>query len=186
MKKVTREEIVDFITYGDLRDDMRAKVLEIKRERRYHAGEHLTFLFENADTVLYQIQEMMRIENIVRESDILHELETYNEVLGGPGELGCTLLIEIDDPAKRDVLLRRWIKMMEHIFVEVEGGQKVYCSFDHRQVGEERLSSVQYIKFDSGGRVPLAVGCDLESCDVKVLLTEQERGALGHDLASDT
>ena len=51
-------------------------------------GDYLTFLFENADTVRYQVHEMMRIESIVKENDIQHELDTYNELLGGSGELG--------------------------------------------------------------------------------------------------
>ena len=86
MKPVLREELLDYVTYAERRDEIRARVLELKRPRRVHVGDELTFLFENRETVRYQVQEMMRVERIVREADILHELQTYNELLGGPGD----------------------------------------------------------------------------------------------------
>ena len=106
MRPVRREEIVDYETYSEGREAFRARVLEVKRARRVHLGESLTLLFENTLTIRYQIQEMLRAERIVREADIRHEIETYNEILGGDGALGVTLLIEIDDLEARAVKLR--------------------------------------------------------------------------------
>ena len=105
MKKVSREEVRKAAEYAAFREPFRRSVFEQKDKRRVHVGSYLTFVFENHDTVLYQIQEMIRAENISNESDILHEMTTYNELLGEKGELGCTLLIEIDDAAKRAELL---------------------------------------------------------------------------------
>jgi len=149
----------------------------------------LTFLFENADTIRYQIQEMMRAERIVKEADILHELETYNELLGGPGELGCTLLIEIDDPADRARKLGAWIELPWHVYLLVparsgRGTEKVYARFDERQVGDSRLSSVQYLKFDTQGRAPLAIGVDLAGeLECETQLDAAQRAALNEDLS---
>ena len=67
---VRRDEIVDFQTYDDGREATRTGVMDLKRPRRIHVGEHLTFLFENHDTIRYQVQEMMRVEQIVREASI--------------------------------------------------------------------------------------------------------------------
>ena len=184
MKTVQREELHDYVTYSEQREALREQVMAIKAPRRIHLGEYLTFLFENADTMRYQVQEMMRAEQIVKETEILHELQTYNELLGGPGELGCTLLIEIDDAAERDVKLREWKALTDHLYVKVEGGDKIRASFDARQVGEERLSSVQYLKFATGGRVPLAVGADHPSLTVETELTAAQQQALASDLAS--
>ena len=103
MKPVERKEILDYVTYEEGRDAFREKMFAVKAPRRVHIGEYLTLLFENHETMLYQIQEMIRTERMVKEADIQHEIDTYNEVLGGDGEFGCTLLIEIDDPAVRDV-----------------------------------------------------------------------------------
>ena len=185
MSIVTRESIVDFATYEDTREQTRAKVLELKKDRRVHVGPYLTFLFENVDTMRYQIQEMMRIERIVRESDIQHEIDTYNEVIGGPGELGCTLLVEIDDVEQRAEKLTRWLTLPRHLYLRLADGEAVRATFDERQVGTDRVSSVQYLKFDTSGREPVGLGCDFDDPDigVEVALTEAQRSALKADLA---
>ena len=183
MQPVTREELVDYLTYGDQRDAVQERIFAVKAPRRVHVGPVLTFLFGNRETVRYQVQEMMRVEQIVREADILHELQTYNELLGGPGELGCSLLIELTDEASRPATLARWLDLPKHLYVALEDGTKVYASYDERQVGEERLSAVQYIKFDTGGRVPHAVGTDHPELTVEAALTDTQRAALAEDLA---
>ena len=110
MKRVTRQEILDYVTYEEQRDKFRKKIMKIKELRRINVAGVLSFLFENTDTVRYQIQEMIRVERMVKETDILHEIKTYNELLGDSGELGCTLLIEIDDPDERDEKLTQWLE----------------------------------------------------------------------------
>ena len=182
MKPVERQEIVDYVTYEDQREEFRDRVMAAKALRRVHIGEHLTLLFENPMTVRYQIQEMIRAERIVRESDILHEIQTYNEVLGGDGELGCTLLIEIEDPAVRAKKLQQWWELPEKIYVQLEDGTRIHAKFDERQRGEGRLSSVQYLKFDTGARVPVAAGVDLPEVQVETPLSEEQKRALHTDL----
>ena len=183
MQPVDRDSLLDYVTYEDRRDALRASVLAAKELRRIHVGGVLTFLFENTETIRYQVQEMMRVERIVKEADIQHELETYNELLGGQGELGCTLLIELDDPAERDVKLARWLDLPEHVYAETEDCERVRATFDPRQVGTDRVSSVQYLKFATGGRVPIAIGCDHPDLDVRTTLDEAQRAALAEDLA---
>ena len=184
MKTVQRNEIVDYQTYNERRDEIRRRAMELKDARRVHVGEYVTFLFENHETVRYQIQEMMRVEQLVKEADIQHEIETYNELLGDKGELGCTLLIEIDDVARRQSLLRQWLELPKHVYLKTENGKKVYPRFDPRQVGENRLSSVQYLKFDTEGEVPVAVGSDLRELQGETPLDAAQRQALAEDLAS--
>ena len=184
MKPVQRESLFDYVTYEEKRDQIRSEVLAAKRLRRVHVAGVLTFLFENEETVRYQVQEMMRIERIVKEESILHELATYNELLGGPGELGCTLLIEIDDAEERQEKLSAWMELPWHVHVRLEGGDKVYGRFDDRQVDDERLSSVHYLKFDTGGRAPVAVGVDLAGLlEGETEFSSATREALARDLA---
>lgn len=185
MKKVRREELMDLAAYERSRAEIRDAVLEAKRRRRVHVGDALTFLFENAATVRYQIQEVMRAERITREADVLHELETYNELLGGKGELGCTLLIELPDPAERDRKLREWLELPRSLYVKLEDGTRVRPRFDARQVGTDRLSSVQYLEFDVRGQTPVAVGSDLPQLQEETALDAEQRAALAADLASD-
>lgn len=183
MAKVQRNEILDYVTYGEQRDGLRAGVLEVKNVRRILMGEHFAFLFENHDTVRYQVHEMMRTERIVKEADIQHELDTYNELLGAPGELGCTLLIGLEDEATRNDKLTAWLGLPEHLYAKLEDGTKVRPTFDPRQVGDTRLSSVQYLKFAVGPKPPLALGSDMDGLIVEVELDEAQRTALAQDLA---
>jgi hypothetical protein len=184
MRTVTRDEIVDYVTYEERRGEVRASAMRAKDARRVHVGPHLTFLFENHETIRYQVQEMMRAERMVKEADIRHEIETYNEVLGGPGEVGCTLLIELDDPAERAEKLVKWIALPKHLYAKRADGTRAYARYDQRQVGDTRVSSVQYLKFEVGGQAPLAVGCDHPDPELRheAALTDAQRAALQHDL----
>ncbi len=185
MRTVRREELLDLPTYERSRGEIRAAILEAKRVRRVHVAGVLTLLFENTATVRYQVQEMVRAERMTREPDIRHELETYNELLGRKGELGATLLIELPDPDERDRKLREWLALPGHLYLETEDGERVRPTFDPRQVGTDRLSSVQYLRFDVRGRVPVAAGSDLPQLQVRTPLAPEQRAALAADLASD-
>jgi hypothetical protein len=183
VRPVTRQELLDYQTYGDRREIIRAEVLKIKALRRIHLGPHLTLLFENRDTVRYQIQEMMRIEQIVREGAIRHELDTYNELLGGPGELGATLLVEVEDPAVRALRLAEWRDLPRRIYVRLEEGSQGFARFDARQMDADKLSTVEFLTFACGGKTPVAVGTDFPPLAVEVRLTDGQRAALTEDLA---
>jgi hypothetical protein len=184
VKKVRRDEILPLPELDAWRERARPSVLEAKRLRRVHAGP-LTFLCENAETVRWQIHEMIRAERLFREEEVAHELETYNELLGGPGELGCALLIEIPDPAERDRRLREWLELPRHLYAELPDGRKVRPTFDARQVATDRLSSVQYLRFEVGAEAPVALGADLPALAVRGELTAEQRRAIAADLASD-
>ncbi len=124
MKLIERSEILDYVSYEERRDALRASAMRAKDERRVHVGRYLTFLFENRETIRYQIQEMTRVERMVKEAEIQHEIETYNELLGTGGDLGCTLLIEIDDPAARAVKLASWLALPQHLYAKLEDGRE--------------------------------------------------------------
>jgi hypothetical protein len=185
VRPVRYEELLPLEAYERSRSEIRPAILEAKRPRRVHVGEHLTLLFENTATIRYQILEMVRAERMTREADVRHELETYNELLGGRGELGATLLIELTDPELRDRKLREWLGLPHHLYLKLEDGTKVRPRFDERQMGEERLSSVQYLKFDVQGRAPVAAGADLPTLTVESPLSAEQREALLQDLAAD-
>ena len=181
--KVQRSELLPLEAYDTRRAAIRSQVLGVKQRRRVHVGP-LTFLFENAETVRYQVQEMARAERLYRDEELQHELDTYNELLGGPGELGCSLLIELAEPAERDAKLRAWLKLPEHLYARLPDGRRVRASYDERQVGDDRLSSVQYLKFGVGREAPVAIGSDLPGLEVETALTEAQRAALQDDLVA--
>src|SRR5215469_6484695 len=105
MKPIERGEVLGLADYETIRPHFRARVIEEKKRRRLSVGPRATALFENRDTVLLQIQEMLRTERITREAAILHEIETYNDFIPNDDELSCTLMIEIDDKDERERFL---------------------------------------------------------------------------------
>ena len=185
MRKVQRSEIVDYQTYTETREETRPRILGEKKLRRLHVGEHLTFLFENHDTIRYQIQEIMRTERIVKESDIQHEIKVYNELIGDDGELGCTLLVEIATEEGRAELLERWMGLNPSLYLKLASGDQVVPTWDDRQIGETRLSSVQYLKFDTKGETPVAIGCRFDDPRLfgEVALSSATKDAFEHDLS---
>ncbi len=184
MSKVRTAEILPLDVYAERRPVIQQRVMFEKARRRLHVGDSLTFLFENAETMRYQVQEMLRIEKRTRPEDIAHEVETFNEVLGGPSELGCTLQIEIDDPAERAIKLQRWLDLPGKLYLKRADGSKVYADFDARQVGETRVSTVQYLKFAIGDTAPVAIGCEHPDIRSETQLSADQRAALAEDLAA--
>jgi hypothetical protein len=148
MKKVERDEVLDIAQYEKSRPDFRGRVIEMKKDRRVQVGPMVTFVFENHDTVLLQIQEMMRTERIVDESAIRHEIETYNQLLGAKDELAATMLIELTNPSriKEEISKLHGMNNGKVTWLQI-GENKLPGNFDPGQGNEQRISAVQYVKF---------------------------------------
>src|SRR5260370_10932391 len=89
MQKITLSDHKNLHEYEKVREAYRARIIALKRNRRVSVGENLTFLFENRDTVLFQIQEMVRTERIVEDARVQEEIDAYRALLPGPGELSA-------------------------------------------------------------------------------------------------
>ncbi len=183
MKKVERSDILDFVTYEEQRAAIRANAMRAKDLRRIHVGENLTFLFENTETVRYQILEMVRAEKMVKETDIQHEIKTYNELIGNKGELCCTLLVEIDHPTERAEKLTKWVGLPEKLYLKFADGSKAFAQVDDRQNEDEKISSVQFLKFDCKGKMPISIGSEHSDLQIEAELSELQMEALKNDLA---
>ena len=147
MKKIQVEDVLDLTAYEKQRNDIRPKIMDIKNKRRIHVGPKVTYLFETYDTMWYQVQEMTRAERIVDEDGIMGELNAYNELIPEKNQLSASMLIEIDDIDERKSFLSNIIDLPDHTYLEV-AGDKIIPTFDPRQGSEDKLSSVQYLKFD--------------------------------------
>ena len=147
MKKIRIEDVLDLTAYEKQRKDIRPKIIEIKNQRRIHVGPKVTYLFETYDTMWYQVQEMTRAERIVEEDGIQGELNAYNELIPDKSQLSASMFIEIDDISERKSFLTQIVDLPDHTYLEVDG-EKIVPTFDSRQGSEDKLSSVQYLKFD--------------------------------------
>ena len=147
MKPVERGEVLGLAAYEQIRDSFRARVIAEKKARRVFLGDRASVLFENHDTVLMQIQEMLRTERITREAAILHEIETYNELIAKKGELSATILVEIPEKEERDRFLVEAAGLEASFVVTVDG---IACKgkVDPSRVDGARTTAVHYVKFD--------------------------------------
>jgi Protein of unknown function (DUF3501) len=152
MEPVKLDEILDIAAYERVRPDFRSRVLQHKEHRRVAVGPAFTFLFETHLTVLYQVQEMVRIERMVDERAIAHEVETYNELIPPRGGLGATLLIEYTDPDQRAVALGKLVGLERCVRLELGDLPPVPGQFDTRQLDPRKVSSVQYLRFTLGAQ----------------------------------
>ena len=148
MRKVERGELLGLAEYEQIRPQFRSRIIAEKTERRLVAGE-VSVTFENHDTVLFQIQEMLRTERITKEAAIDHEIETYNELVPGPNELSATMFVEIPDAAVRDRRLVELAGLESCIALEVLGA-KVRARNEARGVLPDRTTAVHYLKFPLG------------------------------------
>src|SRR5260370_15523108 len=100
MKKIELADIQNILDYEKVREEAQNRIIALKKNRRVQVGDMISFVFENRDTVLFQIQEMVRAERIVDEEKIQDEIDVYNELIPGDGELSATMFIEIQDQAR--------------------------------------------------------------------------------------
>jgi hypothetical protein len=149
VKPITPLEVLPVTTYDRVRPLLRPLCIAEKARRRLAVGPHLTLMFENRQTVWYQIQEILRTERIFEDAAINAEVETYNELLPHPGELFATLLIEYAEPAERDAELTLLLGLERHLRMVLDG-RRVAARFDERQMSPDQISAVQFVAFPLG------------------------------------
>jgi Protein of unknown function (DUF3501) len=149
MKKVERSELLGLAEYEQIRPQFLARIIGEKKERRVLVGDEISVVFENHDTALFQIQEMLRTERITKESGISHEIETYNELVPGDAELSATMFVEIADTATRERRLVELAGLEQKIALEVLG-TKIAGRNETRGVLPDRTTAVHYVKFPLG------------------------------------
>jgi hypothetical protein len=193
VKSVTLKEILPLAQYEILRSRLRPLIIADKDRHRLALGNHITLLFENGQSVWYQIQEMVRTEHLTAEDAIRHEIDTYNELLPRSGELAATMLIEYPEAQERDIKLRELVGLEKHLWIRI-GERRERGRFDNRQITTDRVSAVQFVRFPLGGLEPhefealagsgkIEIEVDHPSLSVTVALTGDIAAALARDLA---
>jgi hypothetical protein len=151
MDKIRPDEVINFFEYEKVRDARRASVIELKRRRRVSAGRYLSLVFENRETVLFQIQEMCRAERIAADAKVQEELDVYNVLLPGPWELSATLFIEIEDMTRIKPVLDQLmgIDTGQCVWLQVGREFAVPGEFEAGHSDEEKgkLAAVHFVRF---------------------------------------
>lgn len=189
--KVRRDEILELGAYEGIREHFRARVIAEKRVRYVALGDHMTALFENHDSVLFQIQEMLRTERITQERAIQHELETYNDLVPASNELSATIFVEYPEREERERMLTA-LAGLEDKFYLVAAGDRARLIPDHRGGDATRTMAVHYVKFvlsDAGqravraGQGPVVLGVDHPHYRVETELSAATLQSLSRDFA---
>jgi hypothetical protein len=148
MKRLIQADLLSTPDYERQRESFRARIIELKRRRRIALGPLITMVFENRDTLLFQIQEMVRVEHIVEPSKIQNELDVYNALLPAAGELSATLLIEITEEA----MMKHWLDQFMGLDhgekgAIVAGGERAFGEFEGGHSHDTKISAVHFVRF---------------------------------------
>lgn len=148
MKVITANDLISYEEYERQREAFRTKIIALKQRRRISVGPFITMVFENRETVQFQIQEMIRAERIVEPAKVQDELDVYNALLPQQNELSATLLIEITDEAKMKENLDQFMGLDHGEKVAIiAGGEEAFGEFEGGRSHETKISAVHFVRF---------------------------------------
>jgi len=186
MRKIETSEIKDLTAYEKAREGLRSSVIELKKSRRVSLGDHVTVLFENRETVLFQIQEMVRTERIVAEAKVKDEVDTYNGLIPDEGELSATLFIEIPGIARMShdeqiAAVNRFQGLdRDAVFLSI-GKSRIPARFEEGRTKEEKMSAVHFLRFAVPPEARAALG---DAAQAARLIVDHPRYQAGQDLSA--
>lgn len=190
MRKVTADELLPLGAYEQVRERFRQRVIAHKKLRRVFLGPDMTALFEDHETALLTVQEMLRAERVSAPKAVREELASYNELVPPDGSLRATLMIEIEDPEERERARRDLVGLDEHMRLEL-GDRVVKADFDAYGRFDDRIAVVRYVTFamPADGRellidpaVEARIVIDHPRYQATVTLSEATRRSLADDL----
>lgn len=190
MERVRLSEIPSLEDYEAERDAIRAGMIRLRRRRRVALGEMVSLAFENRQTVHYQVCEMMRAEHIQEPARLGEEIEVYNELIPAPGQLSCTLFIEVPDQTQIRAVLNRLVGVDEALVLRV-GDIAVRGESEPGRSTLEMTASVHYVRWTLApeaqallrrGGAQVEIVCEHPAYRRGVVLTAEQVAELAQDL----
>lgn len=190
-----RSDLWSLEEYSENRLEFRTKVLEHKRNRRVRLGEHVLLLFEDALTIRYQVQEMLRIERIFEAAGIQEELDAYNPLIPDGENFKCSMLIQYADVEERKTRLKELVGIEGKVWLRIGDGEKIYpiADEDLERTKEDKTAAVHFLRYQLAGDdlaaarsgAPLTFGIEHPNypCD-DVTVSDEVRQSLAADLSS--
>ncbi|HJM15567.1 MAG TPA: DUF3501 family protein [SAR86 cluster bacterium] len=150
MTILRKEDLLSLEEYSTKREELRATIIEFKKNRIVKIGENVSLLFENKDTIKYQIQEMLRIEKIFEFNEIEEELSAYNPLIPDGSNLKATMLIEFTDEEERKKRLKEMHLVEGRVWIQLGENEKVFAIADEdlERSNEEKTSAVHFLRFE--------------------------------------
>lgn len=192
MNQLTRDDLFSLEKYAAIKTEFRARVMEHKKQRRVPLGEHATLYFEDALTMQYQVQEMLRLERIFEPDAIQEELDVYNPLIPNGSNWKATFMVEYDDVEERKKALARLTGIENTIWVKVGSFDKVFAiaNEDLDRSEPDKTSAVHFMRFEltpemvaaAKGGAAIRAGIDHPNYLVETVLSALYRDSLAGDL----
>jgi hypothetical protein len=168
MNQLTAEDLLPTAEYEEQREQFRSQIIVLKQRRRISLGPLITLVFENRETLRFQTQEMIRVEHIRDPKRVQEELDVYNALIPGSGELSATLLIEITEQER----MKEWLDIfmgLDHgeTIAICAGTEQAFGLFEGGHSHETKISAVHFVRFNPSASM-IAAFADLH---VPVMLT---------------
>jgi hypothetical protein len=150
MTHLTRKDLYSLEQYAEGRPSFRARVMAHKTHRRVPIGDHAALYFEDALTVQYQVQEMLRIERVFEGGAIQEELDIYNPLIPDGSNWKATFMLEYPEVKERTAALARLIGVERALYMQIEGFERVIAiaNEDLERETEEKTASVHFVRFE--------------------------------------
>ena len=144
------EDLFSLEKYARVRPEFRARVLAHKKNRQLPIGAHATLYFEDALTMQYQVQEMLRLERMFEPELIQEELDVYNPLIPDGHNWKATFMVEYSDENERRAALAKLIGIEKKVWLQVEGCDRVYpiANEDLERETEDKTSAVHFLRFE--------------------------------------
>jgi len=150
MNQITRADLMSLEQYAEQRDDFRRQVIAHKKHRQVALGPDTTLYFEDRLTLLYQIQEMLRIEKVFEVAGINEELEAYNPMVPNGRNFKATYMIEYPDATIRAAQLEKMVGIEDLVWTQVDNQDKIWAIADEdlERSTEHKTSAVHFMRFE--------------------------------------
>ncbi len=149
-RQITRDDLMSLEQYAEKRDEFRKRVLAHKKNRQLALGPNATLYFEDRLTLLYQIQEMLRIEKVFEAGGINQELEAYNPLIPGGRNFKASFMIEYPDPVVRAAQLEKMVNIEDLVWMQIGDHDKIWAIADEDldRSNEVKTSAVHFLRFE--------------------------------------
>jgi len=148
-KALKRDDLMSLEQYHRERPAFRAKVLAHKAARQVAIGPHVTLAFEDALTIQYQVQEMLRVERIFETEGIEEELAAYNPLIPDGDNWKATMMIEYEDVEERRRALERLVGIEDRVWIRIGEHPPVFAIADEDldRTREGKTAAVHFLRF---------------------------------------
>ena len=175
MHKLTANNLLSLEDYDKQREAIKSNLIKHKKNRAVSIGNHIVLLFEDFETIKYQVQEMLRIEKIFNKEEIQDEINAYQPLIPDGNNLKATMLIMYADVTQRKIMLNKLNGIENHIWLTVNNLQKFYAIPDEdlERSNDEKTSAVHFLRFQLNSECiqnfkssyKVFLGCDHKSYD---------------------